>query len=124
MLRFDLGAAGKVCYGAGDADYAEVGAHGQAEFFHQACENVLALRAQGTEAFDEFVCHFCIGEDGGLRINGCLVVLKDPSLKLEICDEAHKSRYTVHPGSTKMYKDLKRNFWWKGMKRYVAEYVS
>jgi len=34
------------------------------------------------------------------------------------------SKYTVHPGSTKMYKDLQRNFWWKGMKRDVAEFVS
>jgi hypothetical protein len=52
------------------------------------------------------------------------VVPKDPVLKLEICDEAHKTRYTVHPGGTKMYKDLRRNFWWKGMKRYIADYVS
>ena len=31
---------------------------------------------------------------------------------------------TVHPGGTKMYKDLKRNFWWEGMKREIATYVS
>ncbi|XP_073298319.1 uncharacterized protein [Primulina huaijiensis] len=38
--------------------------------------------------------------------------------------EAHKSKFSVHPGSTKMYRDLKNNFWWYGMKRDVAEFVS
>ncbi|XP_073276461.1 uncharacterized protein [Primulina huaijiensis] len=38
--------------------------------------------------------------------------------------EAHKSKFSVHPGSTKMYRDLKNNFWWNGMKRDVAEFVS
>ena len=46
------------------------------------------------------------------------------SLRKDILDEAHKSRLTVHPGGTKMYRDLKQNFWWEGMKREVAEYVS
>ncbi|XP_059629830.1 uncharacterized protein LOC132272753 [Cornus florida] len=45
-------------------------------------------------------------------------------LKRKILDEAHHSRYTVHPGDTKMYHDLKRQFWWEGMKRDVAEFVS
>lgn len=45
-------------------------------------------------------------------------------LKKDLFDEAHRARYTVHPGATKMYKDLKRNFWWRNMKRDVAEYVS
>ncbi|MCC5691577.1 hypothetical protein LH484_26755 [Klebsiella pneumoniae] len=31
--------------------------------------------------------------------------------------EAHSSRYSIPPGSTKMYQDLKRNFWWPDMKR-------
>jgi hypothetical protein len=39
-------------------------------------------------------------------------------------DEAHKTHYTVHPGSTKMYQDLKRNYWWSGMKQDIAEYVA
>jgi hypothetical protein len=39
-------------------------------------------------------------------------------------DEAHKTHYTVHPGSTKMYQDLKRNYWWSSMKRDIAEYVA
>jgi hypothetical protein len=77
-----------------------------------------------VERIDEKGSEMTIGKDGGVRLRNRLVVPKVPSLKLEICDEAHKSKYTVHPGSTKMYKDLRRNFWWKGMKRYVADYVS
>ena len=45
-------------------------------------------------------------------------------LRQDILDEAYKSRLTVHPCKTKMYKDLKRNFWWDGMKRDVGEHVS
>lgn len=45
-------------------------------------------------------------------------------LKKEILDSAHHSRYAVHPGSTKLYKDLKKQFWWNRMKKDVAEYVS
>ena len=45
-------------------------------------------------------------------------------LKDEILHESHNSRYTVHPGSTKMYRDLKEYYWWPNMKRDVAEWVS
>jgi hypothetical protein len=38
--------------------------------------------------------------------------------------EAHDSAYSIHPGSTKMYKDLKTRYWWYGMKRDIAEDVS
>ena len=38
--------------------------------------------------------------------------------------EAHYSKYTVHPGSTKMYHDLKQIYWWDGMKCDVAEFVA
>ncbi|XP_022040067.1 uncharacterized protein LOC110942599, partial [Helianthus annuus] len=39
-------------------------------------------------------------------------------------DEAHKSRYSIHPGSDKMYKDLRIQYWWPGMKKDIALYVS
>jgi hypothetical protein len=41
-----------------------------------------------------------------------------------ILKEAHETAYTIHPGSEKMYQDLKRRFWWYGMKREIAEYVA
>ncbi|GJR25755.1 putative reverse transcriptase domain-containing protein [Tanacetum coccineum] len=39
-------------------------------------------------------------------------------------DEAHTSRYLVHPGADKMYYDLRDLYWWPGMKRHITEYVS
>ncbi|GJV62669.1 putative reverse transcriptase domain-containing protein [Tanacetum coccineum] len=39
-------------------------------------------------------------------------------------DEAHTSRYSIHPGADKMYHDLRDLYWWPGMKRDIAEYVS
>ncbi|GJZ04244.1 putative reverse transcriptase domain-containing protein [Tanacetum coccineum] len=41
-----------------------------------------------------------------------------------IMDEAHKSKYSVHPGADKMYYDLRDMYWWPGMKRDIATYVS
>ena len=41
-------------------------------------------------------------------------------LKDEILHDAHNSRYSIHLGSTKMYQDLKRNFWWPNMKKEIA----
>ncbi|WVZ97087.1 hypothetical protein U9M48_042648, partial [Paspalum notatum var. saurae] len=41
-----------------------------------------------------------------------------------ILSEAHDTVYSIHPGSTKMYYDLKERFWLYGMKRVVAEYVA
>jgi hypothetical protein len=45
-------------------------------------------------------------------------------LKELILREAHDSAYSIHPASTKIYKDLKTRYWWYGMKRHIAEYVS
>ena len=45
-------------------------------------------------------------------------------VKSLLLEEAHKSRYTVHPGATKMYQDLKKGYWWPGMKRDIVKYVA
>ncbi|GJW19718.1 putative reverse transcriptase domain-containing protein [Tanacetum coccineum] len=41
-----------------------------------------------------------------------------------IMDEAHKSKYSVHPGADKMYYDLRDRYWWPGMKKDIVKYVS
>ncbi|GKA17085.1 putative reverse transcriptase domain-containing protein [Tanacetum coccineum] len=41
-----------------------------------------------------------------------------------IMDEAHKTKYSIHPGADKMYHDLRDIYWWPGMKRDIATYVS
>ena len=44
-------------------------------------------------------------------------------LKRLILDEGHRSSLSIHPRATKMYQDLKRLFWWPGMKKEIAEFV-
>jgi hypothetical protein len=51
-------------------------------------------------------------------------VSKKGALKKKILDEAHTSRYSIHPRSTKMYHDQRQQFWWTRMKRKAARYVS
>ncbi|XP_075507477.1 uncharacterized protein LOC142544302 [Primulina tabacum] len=65
-----------------------------------------------------------IDDKGILWMKGRLCVPDSDNLRQEIMAEAHKSKFSVHPGSTKMYRDLKNSFWWNGMKRDVAEFVS
>jgi hypothetical protein len=73
----------------------------------------LREKASQGEAFS-----YNLTPDGILRTSDSRAVLpKDDRLRKEIMDEAHKIHYTVHPGSTKMYQDLKRNYWWSGMKQ-------
>ncbi|GKF74494.1 putative reverse transcriptase domain-containing protein [Tanacetum coccineum] len=45
-------------------------------------------------------------------------------VKTLIMDEAHKSKYSVHSRADKMYYDLRDMYWWSGMKKDIAEYVS
>jgi hypothetical protein len=41
-----------------------------------------------------------------------------------LMDEAHNSAYSIHPGATKMYVDLRDKYWWRGMKDNVAKFVA
>ncbi|GKD87475.1 retrotransposable element Tf2 [Tanacetum coccineum] len=41
-----------------------------------------------------------------------------------IMHESHKSKYSIHPGSDKMYQDMKKLYWWPNMKADIASYVS
>ena len=67
----------------------------------------------------------CFHQDGEgvLWFNSRLVVPKDLELRKQILDEAHLSSYSIHPGSNKMYQDLKQRFWWTRMKWEIAKYV-
>jgi hypothetical protein len=53
-----------------------------------------------------------------------LVVPKDQELRKNILDEAHLSKFSMHPRSNKMYHDLKPLYGWNRMKREIAKYVS
>jgi hypothetical protein len=73
---------------------------------------------------DRKVTCFRKDAEGTLWFKDRLVVLKKEALKKKILDEAHTSRYSIHPGSTKMYHDLRQQFWWMRMKRETTRYVS
>ncbi|KAB2626006.1 S ribonuclease [Pyrus ussuriensis x Pyrus communis] len=62
--------------------------------------------------------------DGMLMLEGRMFVPKSVELKKEILDEAHISAYAMHPGATKMYHTIRPFYYWPGMKREIAEYVS
>jgi hypothetical protein len=54
----------------------------------------------------------CFREDAGvLCFKDRLVVPRRAALKKKILDKAHTLRYSIHPGSTKMYHDLRQQFW-------------
>ncbi|KAG7556957.1 Reverse transcriptase domain [Arabidopsis suecica] len=57
-------------------------------------------------------------------VNGRVCVPNDKELKEEILKEAHQSKFSIHPGSSKMYRDLKRYYHWVGMKKDVAAWVA
>ncbi|KAA0066907.1 pol protein [Cucumis melo var. makuwa] len=68
--------------------------------------------------------NFSISSDDGLMFEGRLCVPEDSAVKTELLTEAHSSPFTMHPGSTKMYQDLRSVYWWRNMKREVADFVS
>ncbi|GJZ82213.1 putative reverse transcriptase domain-containing protein, partial [Tanacetum coccineum] len=65
-----------------------------------------------------------------LRSDGALYYLDQIWISLKgdvrtpIMDEAHKSKYSVHPGADNMYYDLRDRYWCSGMKKDIAVYVS
>jgi hypothetical protein len=67
---------------------------------------------------------FHVGDFNSLWFHGRICVPDIPEIKELILKEAHKTPYSIHPRSTKMYMDLKELFWWNNMKREIAKFVS
>ena len=65
-----------------------------------------------------------VDEDGIIRHGKRLWVPSSHDLRKEVLREAHASPYSIHPGGTKMYKDLKQHYWWNNMKKDVADFVA
>ncbi|GJT16120.1 putative reverse transcriptase domain-containing protein [Tanacetum coccineum] len=73
------------------------------------------------KGLDEMIEH---RSDGTLYYLDRIWVPLKGDVRTLIMDEAHKSKYSVHPGADKMYYDLRDGLWWPGMKKDIAEYVS
>ncbi|KAK8614465.1 hypothetical protein V6N13_068265 [Hibiscus sabdariffa] len=67
---------------------------------------------------------FQFRDEGVLCSKDRIVVSDDGELRQTILTEAHSSPFSMHPGSTKIYRDLKNEYYWVGLKKDVAEFVS
>jgi hypothetical protein len=67
---------------------------------------------------------FRLGDFKSLWFHSRICVPDIPEIKGLILREAHETPYSIHPGSTKMYMDLKELFWWNNMKQEIARFVS
>ncbi|GKD81087.1 putative reverse transcriptase domain-containing protein, partial [Tanacetum coccineum] len=62
--------------------------------------------------------------DGGIYFVNRIWIPSIGNVRKLIMDEAHTSRYSVHPGADTMYYDLRDLYWWPGMKKDIIDYVS
>ena len=86
-------------------------------------KSVGIIKQKVVEGENKYKC-FRVDHKGILWFEDRLVVPKNHELRKQILDEAHLSKFSIHPGSTKMYQDLRQNFWWTRMKREIAKYVA
>ncbi|XP_074342354.1 uncharacterized protein LOC141679882 [Apium graveolens] len=90
----------------------------------EAEKNDSGLEAIRSEVAGGKQTHFCVNEEGVIWWGGKLCGPTDPTIHEEILKEAHSSSFSIPPGSTKMYRDLKNHFWLSGMKGDIAEFVG
>src|SRR3954468_24589819 len=90
----------------------------------QSGSSMIQKIKQGIAALVPKYDCFSVHSDGTMLFEDRAVVPKEGDLREVIMKEAHDSKLSIHPGSTKMYQDLKQTFWWTRMKRDVARYVS
>ncbi|KAG8485940.1 hypothetical protein CXB51_019280 [Gossypium anomalum] len=96
-------------------------------FLEEICEaqkDDNELQAKRVQCESGIESDFWIGSDGRLMFRDRICVPKNDELIRKILQEAHSSSLSIHPGSTKMYNDLKKLYWWVGMKRDISEFVS
>ena len=91
----------------------------EAQLDDEETQELIRLRGEGKKT------DLRIRETDGMLMQGNrMYVPNDAELKRAILDEAHISAYAMHPGSTKMYHTIRPFYYWPGMKREIAEYVS
>ncbi|KAK5775256.1 hypothetical protein PVK06_043129 [Gossypium arboreum] len=92
-------------------------------FLQQICEaqkNDSELQAKRAQCESGCKSDFRIRPDDCLMFRERVCVSK---LIQKILHEAHSGCLSVHPSSTKMYNDLKKVYWWNGIKRDISEFV-
>ncbi|GKC76750.1 putative reverse transcriptase domain-containing protein [Tanacetum coccineum] len=78
----------------------------------------------GTEDLHGMIKNLEPRSDGTLCFKNRSWIPLFGDLRALIMHESHKSKYSIHPGSDKMYQDLKKLYWWPNMKAEIATYVS
>ncbi len=76
------------------------------------------------EARDGKKPEFSLNDGGMLLYQGRICILNDVGLKHIILQESHDSPFAMHPSGTKMYRTIKEHYWWRGMKKEIAEFVA
>jgi hypothetical protein len=66
---------------------------------------------------------FKVDDQGVLRFRSRICIPDNDKIKKMILEESNRNSLSIHPGATKMYHDLKKLFWWSGLKRDVAQFV-
>ena len=87
---------------------------------------------KGDKLMEEIKTHLSEGKAKGFRedeqgtmwFEKRICVPQNEDLRKLILQEAHDSLYSIHPGNTKMYMDVKERFWWNSLKRDIAEYIA
>ncbi|KAL8115111.1 hypothetical protein AgCh_021797 [Apium graveolens] len=90
----------------------------------EAQKSDTGLEAIRSEVAGGKQTQFHVDDEGVMWLGSKLCVPADPTIHEEILKEAHSSSFSIHPGSTKMYGDLKKHFWWSEMKGNIAEFVG
>ncbi|GJW46249.1 putative reverse transcriptase domain-containing protein [Tanacetum coccineum] len=78
----------------------------------------------GTEDLGGMIKNLESRADGTLCLKNRSWIPYFGDLRTLIMRESHKSKYSIHSGSDKMYLDLKKLYWWPNMKAEIATYVS
>ncbi|GJV65300.1 putative reverse transcriptase domain-containing protein [Tanacetum coccineum] len=91
--------------------------------YHLGKANVVAdaLSRKAKIGLDEMIEH---RSDGALYYLDLIWFLLKGDVRTLIIYEAYKLKYSIHPGADKMYYDLRDRYWWPGMKKDIAVYVS
>ncbi|KAL4346328.1 hypothetical protein GQ457_17G011190 [Hibiscus cannabinus] len=88
----------------------------------QLCDRAIPAHVQ--DIAEGKPTEFRFRDEGVLCFKDRIIVHDDSEFRRTILTEAHSSPFAMHPCSTKMYRDLKGEYYWVGLKKDVAEFVS